>query len=55
VGLNQYFETEDGEVYQKLEKLRTRTRCRNLGTGKVYFFQGIVEVRHIRRQKVEDF
>lgn len=45
VGENQYFETEDGEVYQKLEKLRTRTRCKNVGNGKVYFFQGIVEVK----------
>lgn len=49
LGVNQYFETEDGQVYQKLEKLRTRTRCKNLGTGKVYFFQGIVEVKHIRQ------
>jgi len=48
VGPNQFFEAEDGQVYQKLEKLRTRTRCRNLKTGKVYFFQGIAEVRAVR-------
>jgi hypothetical protein len=48
--VNQCFETEDGEVYQKLEKLRTRTRCRNIGNGKVYFFQGIVEVKAVRRR-----
>ena len=47
---NQFFETEDGQLYQKLEKLRTRTRCKHLNTGKVYFFQGIVEVKHVRRQ-----
>ncbi len=49
---NQFFETEDGQVYQKLEKLRTRTRCKHIRSGKVYFFQGIVEVKHIRRQPV---
>ena len=48
--VNQYFETDDGEVYQKLEKLRTRTRCRNLHSGKVYFFQGIAEVKAIRKK-----
>ena len=50
---NQFFETEDGQIYQKLEKVRTRTRCKHLDTGRVYFFQGIVEVKHIRRQRVE--
>ena len=50
---NQFFETEDGQIYQKLEKVRTRTRCKHLDSGKVYFFQGIVEVKHIRRQRVE--
>jgi SprT protein len=48
---NQCFETEDGVMYQKLEKLRTRTRCRNLINGKIYFFQGIAEVKEVRRQR----
>ena len=52
--INQYFETEDGQVYQKLEKLRTRTRCKNLNSGKVYFFQGIVEVKAIRKKYTVD-
>ncbi len=52
VGINKFFATEDGEIYQKLEKLRTRTRCRNIGNGKVYFFQGIAEVKAVRRQLV---
>ena len=50
LGLNQHFETEDGRVYEKLEQLRTRSRCRDLKTGKVYFFPGIFEVRHVRRK-----
>lgn len=53
IGVNHYFETEDGQRYQILEKLRTRNRCRNIGNGKLYLFQGIVEVRPIRRQLVE--
>jgi hypothetical protein len=48
LSINQFFEAEDGQVYQKLEKLRTRTRCRNIKSGKVYFFQGIAEVRAVR-------
>jgi SprT protein len=44
---NQHFETEDGQRFQKLEKLRTRTRCKHLRSGKVYFFQGIVEVKAV--------
>ena len=54
IGINQYFETEDGIVYQKIEKLRTRTRCRQLTSGKVYFFQGIVEVKAVRKRYTVD-
>ena len=54
IGMNQYFETEDGQVYQKIEKLRTRTRCRSLTSGKVYFFQGIVEVKAIKKKYTVD-
>ncbi len=52
LGLNQHFATDDGRIYEKLEQLRTRSRCRDLKSGKVYFFQGIVEVKHIRRKQV---
>jgi SprT protein len=52
LGINQYFVADDGQIYQKLEKLRTRTRCRNCKNGKVYFFQGIVEVKTVSRNKV---
>lgn len=52
LSVNQYFETEDGQLYQKLEKLRTRTRCKNVKNGKMYFFQGIAEVRARRRVAV---
>ncbi len=49
VNINHYFETEDGEVYQKLEKLRTRNKCKHLASGKMYLFQGIMEVRARRK------
>ena len=43
-----HFMTEDGRIWQKVEALRTRARCRCLKTGKMYFFQGIVEVKAVR-------
>ena len=43
-----HFMTEDGRMWQKVEALRTRARCRCLKTGKMYFFQGIVEVKAVR-------
>ena len=49
LAINQRFETEDGQQYQKLETLRTRTRCRNLQSGKMYLFQGIVEVKEVKK------
>lgn len=44
----QWFECE-GRFFEKLEQLRTRCRCRELSTQKVYLFQGIMEVRQVRR------
>ncbi len=42
--VNAKFETDDGQKYQKIEKLRTRTKCKNLTNGKMYLFPGIAEV-----------
>lgn len=53
VGINHYFETEDGSVYQKMETLRTRVKCRNINNGKMYLFPGIVEVKSVRKQSAE--
>jgi hypothetical protein len=38
------FRTDEGKVYRILEKRRTRYRCEELGTGKMYLFPGIFEV-----------
>ena len=46
--VNQHFETEDGRVFQKLEQLRTRSRCKELKPGNLYFFQGIAEVKAVK-------
>ncbi|MBC7553219.1 MAG: SprT-like domain-containing protein [Taibaiella sp.] len=47
IAINSKFQTEDGQLWLKIEKLRTRTRCKNLTNNKMYLFQGIVEVREI--------
>jgi SprT protein len=47
--INQQFETEDGRLYAKMETLRTRSKCKDLKTGKMYYFQGIVEVKAVKR------
>jgi len=47
--LNEKFETESGQVYQKIEHMRTRSKCKELKTGKMFYFMDIVEVkRHAR-------
>jgi SprT protein len=47
LSINQKFQTQDGQVYQIIEKRRTRYRCQNLKTGKMYLFPGIAEVKII--------
>lgn len=34
-----------GRRFQKLENLRTRSRCKELGSGRIYYVQGIARVR----------
>ncbi len=44
VPVGQAFEL-GGRTFQKLEQLRTRSRCKELATGKIYFVQGIALVK----------
>lgn len=44
------FQIEDGRIFEKLEQLRTRSICKEVGTRKKYFFPGIYEVKRVRRQ-----
>lgn len=48
VEVGQHFEVEDGTVFLKEEQLRTRCRCRDIATGRKYYFQGIIEVKALR-------
>jgi hypothetical protein len=48
IQMNGVFEIEDGRRFQKVEQLRTRSKCKDLKTGRLYFFQGIVEVKAVR-------
>ena len=49
--VGQWFETEDGRVFEIQEHNRTRSRCRDLSNGKIYLFPGIVEVRQLKKDK----
>lgn len=49
IQINGVFEIEDGRRFQKMEQLRTRSKCKELKTGRLYYFQGIIEVRAVRR------
>ncbi|MBS1774370.1 MAG: hypothetical protein JST82_16050 [Bacteroidetes bacterium] len=44
-----WFQTEDDEIFEIVEHLRTRSKCRNLSTRRLYYFQGIIEVKQVRR------
>jgi len=39
------FQISDGRQFQKIEKLRTRYRCKELKTGRLYFVSGRAEVK----------
>jgi SprT protein len=49
--VGQWFKTEDGRIFEKIAQLRTRCRCRELGTKKVYLFHGIIEVQSVNKNK----
>ena len=46
----QWFECED-RIFEKLEQMRTRSRCRCINDGKMYLFQGIMEVKQVKRDR----
>jgi SprT protein len=45
--IGERFAIEDGRIFEKTEALRTRSKCKEVKTGRMYYFQGIVEVRVI--------
>ncbi len=50
IPLNEHFQTLDGRTFQKIEKLRTRFRCREVKTGHLYLFPAIAEVKLVQVQ-----
>lgn len=45
VKIDEQFETEDGRRFIKVEKRRTRSKCKEIKTGKMYLFSGIAYVK----------
>jgi hypothetical protein len=44
---NEIFETQDGRRFMKLEKMRTRFRCQELKTGKIYLVPGLMQCKPV--------
>jgi hypothetical protein len=49
--IGHWFTTDDGRIFEKIEQLRTRAKCKDLQSRKVYLFPGIYEVKQVRRDK----
>ncbi len=45
VPIGKIFKTKDGRAFQKIEKLRTRYKCKCVATELIYFVPGIMEVK----------
>jgi len=41
------FETQDGRKFKKLEKMRTRFRCTELQSGKIYMVPGLMQCKPV--------
>ena len=41
------FETQDGRKFTKLEKMRTRFRCQEIKTGKIYLVPGLMQCKPV--------
>ena len=44
---NEMFETQDGRRFIKLKKMRTRFRCQEVKTGKIYLVPGLMQCKPI--------
>ena len=48
--LSSGFQTKDGRVFRKVEKMRSRYRCIEEKTGKIYLVPGLMEVEVVLNQ-----
>ena len=44
IPMNTLFQTKDGRIFRKVEKMRSRYRCIEENTGKIYLVPGLMEV-----------
>jgi len=42
-----YFELKNGSIFKKIEKLRTRYKCKKIDDGRLYFVNGSAEAKRI--------
>ena len=47
IQISEQFQTEDGRTFVKVEKLRTRSKCKDLQSGKMYLFPGVAMVKPV--------
>ena len=47
IPVNGLFRCDDGRIFRKVEKMRKRFKCTEVGTGKVYLFSPVYEVEGI--------
>lgn len=50
---NSFFVTKEGQVYQLLEKRRTRFLCEQVATKKRYLFQGVARVKPVSQEVLQ--
>lgn len=51
IRIGQWFATEDGRIFEKIEELRTRSKCIDLHTNKIFLFPGIYEVKAVKKDR----
>jgi len=47
IGVGLLFETQDGRQFRKLERMRTRFRCKEESTGKIYLVPGLMNCKPV--------
>ena len=51
VKVGDYFETMEGEVFEKIAQMRTRCKCKHVRTRALYLFHGIIEVKRTSKKR----
>lgn len=51
IPVNGLFRCDDGRIFRKVEKMRKRFKCTEVGTGRVYLFSPVYEVEAIDKSE----